>query len=73
MRRSDMAEKITEKLKGTAKEVAGQVTGDENLERAGQAQQEKARKEEEAEAKEAEAAKAKQQAAGHKGEQKARE
>lgn len=68
-----MFKKIMEKLKGTAKETAGQLAGDEDLERAGQAQQDKARKEEEAEAKEAEAAKARQQAQGHSGEQQARE
>lgn len=68
-----MADNITENIKGSAKEVAGKVVGDEDLEREGQAQQEKARKREEAEAKEAEAAQKKQEAAGHKGEQKARE
>ncbi len=68
-----MADSIKENIKGTAKEVAGQLSGDEDLEKEGEAQQEKARKAEEAEAKEAEAAKARQEAAGHKGEQKSRE
>lgn len=68
-----MFKKIMEKLKGTAKETTGQLAGDEDLERAGQAQQDKARKEEEVEAKEAEAAEARRQAQGHSGEQQARE
>lgn len=63
-------EKTTEKIKGAAKEVAGQVTGDNDLEREGQAQQDKVRDTEEAEAKEAEAAQARKQAQGHAGEQR---
>lgn len=67
------SDKIIENVKGSAKEIAGKVAGDENLEKEGQAQQEKARETEEAEAKEAEAAKLRKKAQGHKGEQKARE
>lgn len=68
-----MADDIVENLKGTAKEVAGKLSGDEDLEQEGQAQQEKERKREEAQAKEAEAAAARQEAAGKAGEQKAHE
>lgn len=64
---------IIENVKGSAKEIAGKVTDDENLEKEGQAQQEKARQTEEADAKEAEAAKLRKKAQGHKGEQKARD
>jgi uncharacterized protein YjbJ (UPF0337 family) len=66
-------ESTTEKIKGSAKEVAGQVLGDEDMEKEGQAQQDKARQAEEAEAKKAEAAAAEKKAEGHKGEQKSRE
>ena len=68
-----MADNTTENLKGSAKEIAGKFSGDEDLEKEGRAQQEKSRKKEEAEAKKAEAAKAEQQAAGQKGQQKAHE
>lgn len=68
-----MGEHLTDKLKGSAKETAGQVTGDEDLEKEGQAQQDKARKNEEAEAKEAEAAAARKQAQGHEGQEKSRQ
>lgn len=68
-----MGDHITDKLKGTAKEAAGQLTGDESLEEEGQAQQEKARKKEEAEAKEAEAAAARREAQSHAAEEKTRE
>lgn len=64
-------DETTEKLKGSAKEVAGQVVGDEDLEEEGQQQQEKARKREEAEAKKAEAAEAEKQAQGHEGRESA--
>ncbi len=67
-----MGDHITDKLKGTAKEAAGQVTGNEDLEKEGQAQQNKARKSEEAEAKEAEAAAARKKAQGHQGEEQSR-
>jgi uncharacterized protein YjbJ (UPF0337 family) len=41
------AEGIVEDIKGKVKEVAGEVTGKENLEREGQAQQDKAANERE--------------------------
>ena len=44
-----MSDRETEKLKGTAKEIAGKVTGSDEWVREGQAQQEKAEAEEEAE------------------------
>jgi uncharacterized protein YjbJ (UPF0337 family) len=62
-----------ENLKGTAKEVAGEAVGDEDLERAGEAQQKKAQKQEEAERLEEEAERKEQQAAGYAGEQAKRE
>lgn len=68
-----MGDEVGEKLKGTVKEGVGQLTGDEDREKEGQAQQEKARKSEEANAKEAEAAAARNEAQGHKGEQKSKE
>lgn len=66
-------ETVTEKVKGTAKEVAGKTTGSDELAREGEAQQKKAQKEEEAERLEAQAAQKEQQAAGHKGQQKKHE
>lgn len=68
-----MGDHVTEKLKGTVKEGAGQLTGQEELEKEGQAQQEKARNAEEADAKEAEAAAARKKAQGHEGEQRSRQ
>lgn len=62
-----------ENLKGTAKEVAGEITGDDDLEKAGEAQQQKAQKQEEAERLEEKAEQKMQEAAGHKGEQMKRE
>ncbi len=62
-------ENLTEKIKGTAKEVAGQATGKDDLEREGRAQQEKSRESEKAEAKEAEAAQHRKKAQGHAGEE----
>lgn len=66
-------ESTVENLKGTAKEVAGEAVGDEDLERAGEEQQKKAQKREEAERLEEKAERAEQQAAGHAGEQAKRE
>ncbi|MCB0963376.1 MAG: CsbD family protein [Acidimicrobiales bacterium] len=65
--------KLSDKLKGAAKEVVGQAADDADLEHEGRAQQDKARAEEEAEQKEAEAAEARQEAAGHKGEERSRQ
>lgn len=61
---------LTDKIKGTAKEVAGQASGNEDLEREGRAQQEKSRESEKAEAKEAEAAEHRKKAQGHAGEER---
>lgn len=44
-----MSDETTEKAKGTAKEVAGKVTGSDELANEGEAQQEKAEHEEKAE------------------------
>ncbi len=63
---------MMEKLKGSAKEIAGDLTGNEDLEKEGQAQQEKARKAEEADELRDKAEHKEQQAAGYKGEQNAR-
>lgn len=68
-----MADNLTEKLKGTVKEMAGHVLGDKDAEKEGQAQQEKARDLEKAEAKEAEAAEKRREAARHEGTQRAKE
>lgn len=62
-----------EKLKGTAKEAAGKVTGDEDLEREGEAQQKKAQKAEEAARLEEEAEHKRNQQKGHEGEQTKRQ
>lgn len=65
-----MGDNITENLKGTAKEIAGRFSDDEDLEEEGRAQQEKARKREDAEAKEAEAVADRKEAAGREAEQR---
>lgn len=64
---------IVENVKGSAKEIAGDLTGDEDMEKEGRAQQEKVREAQEADAKAAEAEKLRKQSEGHKGEQKSRE
>lgn len=66
-------ENTTEKIKGAAKEVAGDALDDQDLEREGQAQQDKARESEEAKQKEAEAQAARKKAEGHEGEEKSRQ
>jgi uncharacterized protein YjbJ (UPF0337 family) len=60
---------VPEKLKGIAKETAGRLTEDEDLERAGRAQQQKAQNAEEAERLEREAAEKRAKAADHEREQ----
>lgn len=60
---------VGEKIKGVAKETAGKVTGDEDTEREGEAQQKKAQKSDEADRLEQEAAAKRQEEVGHKGEQ----
>lgn len=62
-----------EKLKGTAKEAAGKMTGDEELEREGEAQQKKAQKADEAARLEEEAQRKRNQQKGHEGEQTKRQ
>lgn len=64
---------MAEKAKGVAKETAGKVTGDEDREKEGEAQQKRAQNADEAERLEQEAAEKKAQSAGHKGEQMKRE
>ena len=65
------AKGIVEDVKGKAKDVIGQVTGDPELEREGEAQQAKADAQREVAAKEAEAEKARAEAAAHEAEQRA--
>lgn len=60
-------ESTKDKIKGTAKEVAGKATGSDELAEEGQAQQKKAEKEEEADAAEAEAAEAEEEQQRHSG------
>ncbi len=64
-----MADHDAEELKGTAKELAGKLVGDDEKVKEGQAQQERADAAEDAERLEQQAAQKRQQAAGHKGEQ----
>lgn len=64
-----MTDHAAEDLKGTAKELAGKLVGDDEKVKEGQAQQERAEKAEEAERLEQEAQEKRQKAAGHKGEQ----
>jgi uncharacterized protein YjbJ (UPF0337 family) len=62
-----------EKLKGTAKELAGKVTGQDTVRREGEEQQKKAQKEQEAERLEQEATQRRSQAAGHKSQEQRRD
>jgi uncharacterized protein YjbJ (UPF0337 family) len=62
-----------EKAKGVAKEAAGKLTGDQDKERAGEAQQKKAQKAEEADRAQAEAKQREREAAGHKAEETRRD
>jgi uncharacterized protein YjbJ (UPF0337 family) len=62
-------EQVSDNVKGTAKEVAGKVTGSDELAREGESQQEKARSSEEAERLQREAADKKAEAAGHAAEE----
>ena len=65
------AKGIVEDLKGKAKDAIGNLTGNEDLEREGEAQQEKADSQREVAAKEAEAEKARAEASAHEAEQRA--
>jgi uncharacterized protein YjbJ (UPF0337 family) len=68
--RFDVSDENTgEKFKGVAKEAAGKMTGNEDIQREGEAQQKKAQKDEEAERLEAAAQQKRNEAAGHKGEE----
>jgi uncharacterized protein YjbJ (UPF0337 family) len=64
------AEDIVEDVKGKAKQVVGEVTGDESLEREGRAQQDKAEAQREVAKHEAEAEKSRREAALHEAEQR---
>ena len=61
---------VVEDVKGKAKEVAGVITGRDELQREGEAQQDKADAQREVAAKEAEAEKARAEAAAHEAEQR---
>jgi uncharacterized protein YjbJ (UPF0337 family) len=63
-------EGIVEDVKGKAKQVVGEVTGDESLEREGRAQQDKAAAQRDVAKHEAEAEKARSDAAVHEAEQR---
>lgn len=65
------AKGVLEDLKGKAKEVIGEVTGDESKEREGRAQQEKAKAQRDVAKHEAEAAASRSEAAVHEAEQRA--
>ena len=62
---------FAEKAKGSAKELAGDLLDDEDLQSEGEHQQEKARKAEEAEELQEKAEQKAQEAAGHAGAEKA--
>jgi uncharacterized protein YjbJ (UPF0337 family) len=62
---------IGEEIKGSAKKVIGSVTGDERMEREGQAQQDKADAHRDAAKAEAEAEKERAEAKMHEAEQRA--
>jgi uncharacterized protein YjbJ (UPF0337 family) len=64
------AKGIVEDVKGKAKEVIGKVSGNENLEREGTAQQDKAEAEREVAKREAQAEKARADAEFHEAEQR---
>ena len=64
-----MTDSMGDKLKGVGKEAMGKVTGNEDTEREGEAQQKKAQKADEAERLEEEAEHKRRQEAGHKGEE----
>jgi len=65
------AKGVVEDLKGKAKEVLGEVTGDESKEREGRAQQDKAQSQRDVAKHEAEADSARSEAAVHEAEQRA--
>ena len=65
------AKGVVEDLKGKAKEVIGEVTGDDSKEREGRAQQDKAQSQRDVAKHEAEADAARSEAAVHEAEQRA--
>jgi uncharacterized protein YjbJ (UPF0337 family) len=65
------AEGVVEDIKGKAKEVIGELTGDQSKEREGRAQQEKAQSERDVAKHEAQAEAARSEAAVHEAEQRA--
>ena len=65
------AKGVVEDLKGKAKEVLGEVTGDESKEQEGRAQQDKAQSQRDVAKHEAEADAARSEAALHEAEQRA--
>jgi uncharacterized protein YjbJ (UPF0337 family) len=65
------AKGVVEDLKGKAKEVFGEITGDESKEAEGRAQQDKAQAERDVAKHEAEAETARSEAAVHEAEQRA--
>jgi uncharacterized protein YjbJ (UPF0337 family) len=65
------AKGIVEEVKGKAKEAAGVVTGDKDLEREGEAQQNKADAQRDVAKKEAEAERARAEAKAHEAQQRA--
>ena len=67
---ANAAKGVIEDIKGKAKEVIGEVTGDESKEREGRAQQDKARSEREVAEHEAKAEAARSEAAVHEAEQR---
>ena len=64
---------VVEDVKGKAKEAAGVVTGEEDLEREGEAQQDKAAAQREVAEKEAEAERARAESEGHEAEQRSQQ
>ena len=64
------AKGVVEDIKGKAKEVIGEVTGDDSKEREGRAQQDKARSERDVAEHEAKAEAARSEAAVHEAEQR---
>ena len=65
------AKGVVEDVKGKAKEAVGAVTGNDDLEREGEAQQDKADAQRDVAAKEAQAEKARAEAEAHEAEQRA--
>ncbi len=62
---------VVEDVKGRAKEAAGAITGDDSMQREGEAQQAKADADRDVAAKEAEAEKARAESEAHEAEQRA--